>query len=104
MALTKQLSSIKRFGARYGRTVKHRLAVIEHTMRNSTKCPYCNNEKVRRVSKGIWECGKCSSKFAGKAYTFTKRKTIKEMAEEVKAKEEKDKKQREAAREKEAEE
>lgn len=78
MALTKELSSIKRFGARYGRTVKHKFAKIERQQRQKYKCPYCNYLKVRRVAAGIWQCGKCNAKFTGKAYTISKKIVLKE--------------------------
>ncbi|MFH0978470.1 MAG: hypothetical protein V1837_04175 [Candidatus Woesearchaeota archaeon] len=64
----KQFGSIKRFGARYGRTVKHNLAKIEEGLRNFQKCPYCFAVKVKRVSSGVWHCRKCDAKFTGKAY------------------------------------
>ena len=75
MASEEKLGSTKRFGARYGRTVKERFAKIEKKHRGLHKCPYCNMKKVKRQAVGIWQCGKCSAKFAGKAYTF-KRHTI----------------------------
>jgi large subunit ribosomal protein L37Ae len=61
--------SIKRFGARYGRRTKTKFAQIEKQQRAKHKCPYCAKVDVRRVAVGIWNCGKCDKKFAGKAYT-----------------------------------
>jgi len=60
--------SSKRFGARYGRKIKARVEKIESVLRKKHTCPYCNKDRVKRVAKGIWECKKCSSKFAAKAY------------------------------------
>jgi len=59
----------KRFGARYGRKPKKKFAKIEKTQRAKHKCPYCNKAAVKRIAAGIWQCRKCSIKFAGKAYT-----------------------------------
>ena len=73
-----KLGSAKRFGARYGRTVKHNFARIEKEQRALHKCPYCNNDSVKRLSAGIWECRKCNAKFAGKAYTISKKIVIKD--------------------------
>ena len=70
----KTLGSAKRFGARYGKTVKSKVAKIEAEQRRFHKCPYCTYEKVKRVSAGIWECRKCGAKFTGRAYTPEKRK------------------------------
>ena len=70
--IKKGLGSIKRFGARYGRTVKLKLAKIEKEQRKKHKCPYCNSMQVKRVAVGIWFCKKCKAKFTGKAYTLAK--------------------------------
>ena len=67
-----KLGSVKRFGARYGRRVKHRLAEIEAVQKGKHICPYCKAPRVKRISAGIWECRKCNSKFTGKAYSIKK--------------------------------
>jgi large subunit ribosomal protein L37Ae len=95
MALSKELASIKRFGPRYGRTVKHKVGMVENMRRKSTKCPYCNYDAVSRLSAGIWQCKKCNSKFAGKAYTFSKKKSIKEIEAEIEEAEEVEEQQEE---------
>ena len=41
MAEVKKLGSTKRFGARYGRKPKKKLAKIEEELRKKQKCPYC---------------------------------------------------------------
>lgn len=80
----KTLGSAKRFGPRYGRTVKEKLLKAEKQARTSYKCPYCHKEKVKRESIGIWSCKKCGSKFTGKAYSLPKKVVIKEeIAEEI---------------------
>jgi len=77
------LGSVKRFGARYGRKLKLKLSKIETEQRKLHKCPYCNKIAVKRVAVGIWSCKKCNAKFTGKAYSVSKKITIKEkMAEE----------------------
>ena len=65
----KGLGPVKRFGTRYGRTLKHKLAKIEVEQKKKHKCPYCAKPKVSRVSYGIWYCKKCDSKFTARAYT-----------------------------------
>ena len=64
------MTSTKRFGARYGRKPKKKFAQIEAKQRAKHKCPYCNKDAVKRQAMGIWKCGKCEVKFAGKAYTI----------------------------------
>ncbi len=66
--------SIKRFGARYGRNVKHRFAAVEVQQKKTYSCPYCHAERAKRVAVGIWRCTKCGSKFTGRAYTLQKKK------------------------------
>jgi len=77
--MVKKYGIIKRFGARYGATIKLRLATVEVEQRKKHKCPYCGTPKVRRVALGIWQCGKCGAKFSNKAYTVQpmKREDIK---------------------------
>lgn len=82
MAKKKELGSIKRFGPRYGRRVKHKLAKIESILRGKQDCPYCSAKKIKRLSAGIWECGKCKTKFTGKAYSV-KKIAVREVAEEA---------------------
>ena len=83
MPVQKELSSIKRFGARYGRRLKYKFAQVEALHRQTYKCPYCSYTNVKRVARGIWQCSKCNAKFASKAYTITKKKTAKELAREM---------------------
>ncbi len=73
------LGSAKRFGTRYGATLKLKLAKIEKEQRKKHECPYCGKPKVSRVSYGIWHCGKCSATFTGAAYTIA-RKVVEEVA------------------------
>lgn len=70
------LGPVKRFGVRYGRTVKFKRAAVEKMQKASTKCPYCAKHHVKRISKGVWNCGKCGNKFTGQAYTFSAKDTM----------------------------
>ncbi len=66
--MTKKVGTAGRFGPRYGRTIRQKVTEIEKKQKRKHKCPYCNYFKVKRVSVGIWQCKKCNTKFAGKAY------------------------------------
>jgi len=94
MKLEKSLASGKRFGARYGRRVRHKFSKVESEQKRAHKCPYCSDFKVRRLAVGIWSCSKCGAKFTGRAYTIPKKVIIKEEVakEEVIAKEKKEEK------------
>ncbi|MDP3697957.1 MAG: 50S ribosomal protein L37ae [Nanoarchaeota archaeon] len=63
------MSSTKRFGARYGPSLKKKFALAEVQQRAKHKCPSCNKTSVKRLALGIWQCQKCKVKFASKAYT-----------------------------------
>jgi large subunit ribosomal protein L37Ae len=61
--------SAGRFGARYGRVARRRVAEIEAEMNADHACPDCGDERVQRAGTGIWECKACDHTFAGGAYT-----------------------------------
>lgn len=87
MAKEKVFGSIKRFGTRYGRTPKHKLAAIEKQQKQPQVCPYCKKPKAKRQAMGIYLCGKCGSKFTGGAYTAKAQIIKTKTAEEQFAKE-----------------
>ncbi len=62
------VGSAGRFGARYGRVARRRVADIEAEMNADHECPDCGAERVSRVGTGIWECDRCGYRFAGGAY------------------------------------
>ena len=71
------LSSAKRYGARYGPRLRNKVAEIELQSRAWHKCPYCSRPQVKRISNGIFKCRKCSEQFTGKAYSPIKKIVIK---------------------------
>ena len=68
-----KLTSVKRFGTRYGRTLKLKYGQIEVEQRKKHKCPYCAAVKVKRQAAGIWNCQRCKAKFTARAYTLQKK-------------------------------
>jgi large subunit ribosomal protein L37Ae len=67
MARTKKVKAAGRFGARYGRSVRTKIADMESVQRKKQKCIFCKGVS-KRVSKGLWECKKCKKRFA--SHTF----------------------------------
>lgn len=65
---TKKIRSAGRFGARYGKRAKSKLADVEEKQRKKQECPYCGKKGAKRLSKGIWKCFKCENKFASDTY------------------------------------
>ncbi len=60
--------SAGRFGARYGRVARRRVANIESDMHEDHVCPECGTPAVDRKGSGIWQCKRCDYKFSGGAY------------------------------------
>ncbi|MDO8661382.1 MAG: 50S ribosomal protein L37ae [Candidatus Woesearchaeota archaeon] len=67
------LGPVKRFGTRYGRTTKMRLAAVEVQQKQAQQCPYCQKPKAHRLSYGIYSCECCGKKFTGPAYALTQK-------------------------------
>lgn len=60
--------SAGRFGARYGRVARRRVAEIEEDTNADHACPSCGEDRVDRKGTAIWQCGACGHKFAGGTY------------------------------------
>ncbi len=81
---TKKVGSAGRFGNKYGSKIRVAVAKAEADSRSCHPCPVCLNQKLVRESAGIWTCRKCSTTFAGGAYSPTTAAT-KIMAGEIAA-------------------
>ena len=73
MVKTKKVGAAGRFGARYGRSVRTKIAEIESIQRQKQYCPFCKKGVAKRVSKGIWLCKLCNKKFASHLYYLPKK-------------------------------
>ena len=60
---TRKVGSAGRFGVRYGRSVRAKVAEVEKRQRQKQKCPYCSKLTAKRLAVGIFLCRKCGSKF-----------------------------------------
>jgi len=60
--------SAGRFGARYGRVARRRVAEIESDMHEDHVCPECGKDRVDRAGTGVWECGFCGYTYTGGTY------------------------------------
>lgn len=74
MVKTKKIKSAGRFGTRYGKTPKAKLVKVEEKQRKKQECPFCKKLGAKRLSKGIWKCGRktCGKKFASHAFYLKK--------------------------------
>ena len=77
-----QHGSVKRFGPRYGRTLKQKTGKIEKKQKRTYQCPSCRYERVKQESTGIWTCGKCGAKFTSRAYSIAKLPSLQSGGEE----------------------
>ncbi len=65
----KKVGPTRGLGVRYGATVRKRYVKVITELKKPHRCSQCGFVRVKRVSVGIWQCGKCGYKFAGGAYT-----------------------------------
>ncbi len=78
-----KVKAVTRYGPRYGRTVRERVANAESGYKGKQKCPHCGYTGVKRESAGIWNCNKCGAKFTSKAYHLKKPTPLKSKTEEL---------------------
>lgn len=71
MTRTKKVGHTGGLGVRYGATVRKRYMKVTAGLKIAHKCPQCGFVKVKRLSVGVWKCGKCDFTFTGGAYTPT---------------------------------
>ena len=69
--MTRKVGTDGRFGPRYGKTVRERLAKLEKKQRATQYCPYCG-KPIKRVSKGLWYCKSCKTRFASSTFYLEK--------------------------------
>lgn len=65
---TGRTGSAGRFGARYGRVSRRRVAEIERDTNADHECPDCGEKRVSREGTGVWSCSKCGHTFTGGTY------------------------------------
>ena len=72
MTTKKKKGSVKRFGVRYGATVKEKLQEVESEQKKKQYCILCD-KTVKRVAKGLFYCKSCKRRFTGQAYYVKKK-------------------------------
>ena len=68
--------NVGKYGSRYGKSTRNKMAKSTSLVRSSRKSPFCNKNTVRRLSTGLWVCKKSGIKFTGKAYTFDSKSLV----------------------------
>lgn len=63
---TKKVGVTGKYGPRYGRVIREKVLAVKR--KQAHPCPQCLRPSLRRVTAGIWECRKCGTSLAGKAY------------------------------------
>ncbi len=54
----------------YGKRIREAVAASRLKSRKLYACPACSRDAVKRVSSAIWQCKKCSKKFASGTHEF----------------------------------
>ena len=54
----------------YGKRIREAVALARSKTKSRYKCPSCSRKAIRRSAAGVWECKKCSKKYASGAYEF----------------------------------
>lgn len=54
----------------YGKKIRQAVSEANKKSRKKYKCPSCSRTSIRRVANGVWQCRKCSAKFASGAFEF----------------------------------
>lgn len=67
MGRTKKVGITGKHGVRYGLSIRKKNIKIGRAG-GRRECPNCLKPGLKRLSSGIWECRRCGTKFAGKAY------------------------------------
>jgi len=68
---TKKVGSTGWMGPRYGIRIRRRVLDLDRARSVASTCPKCSTATVHRVASGVFECRRCSTKFASGAYLFT---------------------------------
>ncbi|MFH0949048.1 MAG: 50S ribosomal protein L37ae [Candidatus Aenigmatarchaeota archaeon] len=55
----------------YGKRLRQSVATVKRKKTKHYACPSCSRTSVKRLSTGVWQCKKCKTKFASKAYEFS---------------------------------
>ena len=71
MGRTKKVKIAGKYGARYGTSIRKKVAQIEAKQKAKYLCVQCLKQRVKRKSIGIWYCSKCNKDFTGGAYSFS---------------------------------
>ncbi|HLD83766.1 MAG TPA: hypothetical protein VI979_02850 [archaeon] len=54
----------------YGKKIREKVRSAVLKSKARYQCPKCSRMAMRRASSAIWECRKCSAKFASGTYEF----------------------------------
>jgi ribosomal protein L37AE/L43A len=54
----------------YGKKLRKAVKEAERKAKKTYKCPSCSRVAVKRIANGVWQCNKCSTKYASGAFEF----------------------------------
>eukprot|EP00808_Paulinella_micropora_P030385 g27658.t1 len=68
---TKKVGVVRKYGTRYGASLRKVIKKVEISQHKSYVCGFCGKDTVKREAVGIWKCRVCKKVMAGGAYTLT---------------------------------
>jgi large subunit ribosomal protein L37Ae len=68
---TKKVGNTGWMGPRYGIRIRRRVLELDRARELDSACPKCSTVTVARIASGVFQCSRCSTKFASGAYLFT---------------------------------
>jgi len=68
---TKKVGISRKYGCRYGSSLRKLMKKFETMQRQRYVCPFCGKAAIRKISVGIWRCKACKKKLAGGAWELT---------------------------------
>ncbi len=54
----------------FGKKIREGVRKAEEKAKRRYYCPSCSRKAVKRISTAVWQCRKCSTKFASGSYEF----------------------------------
>ncbi len=67
---TKKVGNTGWMGARYGIRIRRRVLELDRSRGHRAACPRCSTVTLSRISSGVFECGRCGTRYASGAYLF----------------------------------
>ena len=65
---TQKVGITRKYGTRYGSSLRKIAKKFEVSQRARYNCPFCGKSSVKRTVIGVWKCKACKKQIAGGAW------------------------------------